>query len=157
MSKEINIPLDIPNIRVLSTKTNGNGDYVITVESTLEHTNCGRCGQQIEKFHGHDRLIQLRHLPILGREVYIRLRPKRYECPQCSRKDKRKTTTQQLSWYRPKSRHTKVYEERVLLQLVNSTIEDVSHQEKIGYEAVWVSLIAISRRKWTGWGLIIWM
>ena len=136
MNQEIKIPLDLPNIRVISTKTNGQGDYVITVESTLDYTNCGRCGRKIEKFHGHDRLIQLRHLPILGREVYIRLRPKRYECPHCSRGGKRKTTTQQLSWYQAKSRHTKVYEERILLHLVNSTIEDVSVKEKIGYEAV---------------------
>ena len=136
MSKEINIPLDLPNIRVLSTKTNEQGDYVITVESTLPYTHCGRCGQRIDQYHSHDRLIQLRHLPILGREVYIRLKPKRYECPTCSRKGSRKITTQQLSWYRPKSRHTKVYEERILLQVVNSTIEDVSHKEKIGYETV---------------------
>lgn len=136
MSKEISIPLEIPNIRVLSTKTNGKGDYIITVESTFEHTDCGRCGRKISQFHGHDRLIQVRHLPILGREVYIRLRPKRYECRHCSRKGSRKTTTQQLSWYRPKSRHSKGYEERILVQLVNSTIEDVTHKEKIGYETV---------------------
>ena len=58
MSKEINIPLDIPNIRVLSTKTNEKGDYVITVESTLGHAHCGRCGQKIDPYHRHDRLIQ---------------------------------------------------------------------------------------------------
>ena len=109
---------------------------MITVESTLEYAHCGRCGRKIDQFHGYDRLIQLRHLPILGHEVYLRLRPKRYECPHCSRDNKRKTTTQQLSWYQAKSRQTKAYEERILLQLVNSTMADVSVKEKIGSETV---------------------
>jgi transposase len=41
-----------------------------------------------------------------------------------------------LSWYHPKSGHTKAYEEQVLLQLVNSTIQDVAIKENLGYEAV---------------------
>ena len=84
----------------------------------------------------HDRAITLRHLSILGHQVYLRLRPKRYECPFCSTKQQRKISTQQLSWYSPKSPHTKAYEEQVLLQLVNSTIQDVAIKEKLGYEAV---------------------
>lgn len=75
----------------------------------------------------------MRHLPILGRPVYIRLRPKRYKCPYC---DGHPTTTQQLDWYTPRSPHTKAYDQHLLLQLVNSTVEDVSQKEKAGYDAV---------------------
>lgn len=145
MVSKLSIPLDIPDVQVIDTKTNKSGDYVITVESTLDSAICRRCGREISKFHSHDRAIILRHLPILGHQVYIRLRPKRYECPHCSSKQHRKTSTQQLSWYRPKSPHTNAYEEQVLLQLVNSTIQDVALKEKLGYEAVigiikrWVS------------------
>ena len=63
---------------------------------------------------------------LLGHQVYLQLRPKRYECPFCSSKKHRKISTQQVSWYRAKSPHTKAYEEQVLLQLVNSTIQDVA-------------------------------
>lgn len=136
MVSKVSIPLDIPDVQVIDIKTNKSGDYIITVESTLDSAICRRCGREISKFHSHDRAITLRHLPILGHQVYIRLRPKRYECPHCSSKQHRKTSTQQLSWYRSKSPHTNAYEEQVLLQLVNSTIQDVALKEKLGYEAV---------------------
>lgn len=72
-------------------------------------------------------------LPIFGRAVYLKLQPKRFQCPYCSNKP---TTTQQLSWYRPRSAHTQAYEEQTLLQLVNSTVQDVATKEGLGYEAV---------------------
>jgi transposase len=133
MGSLITLPLDIPNVKVLKTETNTTGDYVITVESTLNSTRCQHCGREIAKFHGYDKEIRLRHLSILGRRVYLCLRPKRYQCPYCSHHP---TTTQPLDWYDPKSPHTKAYEEHVLLQLVNSTLQDVSRKEGVGYDAV---------------------
>lgn len=133
MSSNLSIPLDLPHVRVVNVKTNKQGDYIIWVESTLNHTHCRGCGRKIEQCIGQDRPITLRHLPILGRAVYVRLRPKRFKCPYCSTKP---TTTQQLSWYQPKSPHTNAYEEQVLLQLVNSTVQDVATKERLGYEAV---------------------
>jgi transposase len=135
MSK-LSIPLDIPDVRVLDTKMNKKGDYIITVESTINNTSCHHCGREISQFHSHDRPLTLRHLPILGHRVYLRLGPKRYECPYCSTKRHKKISTQQLAWYRPRSPHTKAYEEQVLFQLVNSTIQDVALKEGLGYEAV---------------------
>lgn len=133
MSSMVSIPLDIADVRVLNVKTNEAGDYVIIVESTLRHAYCRQCGRKISKFHGHDDWITLRHLPILGRRVYIRLRPKRYQCPYCSDKP---TSSQQLSWREANSPNTKAYEEHILLQLVNATIQDVSRKERLGYDAV---------------------
>ncbi len=128
----VSFPLDIPNVRVCSVRQNKRGDYIITVESTQNGTVCQHCGRKITKFNGHGRWIKLRHLPILGHRVYIRLRPKRYECPDCDGK----TTTQTLNWYEPKSPHTKAYEHHLMVQLVNSTVEDVSRKEDVGYDAV---------------------
>jgi hypothetical protein len=48
---------------------------------------------------------------------------------------KRTTSTQQLEWYSAKSPNTKAYEKYLLLHLVNSTIEDVSTKEGLGYKA----------------------
>jgi transposase len=129
----ISIPLDIPDVRVLNVKTNEAGDCIITVESTLKHAKCYKCGRKIAKFHCQDEWITLRHLPILGRRVYVRIRPKRYQCPYCSDKP---TSTQRLSWQEPNSPNTKAYEEHVLLQLINATIQDVSLKERLGYDAV---------------------
>jgi transposase len=46
------------------------------------------------------------------------------------------TTTQQLSWQDQRSPHTLAYDDHVLLQLVNSTIEDVSIKEGLAYDRV---------------------
>jgi transposase len=127
------IPLDILDVEIIEVKQDKQGVYLITVESTLDYTQCHACGQKITQYKGHDRPITLRHLPILGHAVYVRLRPKRFECPYCAHKP---SSTQQLSWYKPKSRHTVAYEEHILLQLVNSTLQDVALKDGLGYEAV---------------------
>ncbi len=61
------------------------------------------------------------------------IKPKRYQCSYCG---DHPTTTQQVSWYDARSPHTKAYETHVLLNLVNSTVVDVSIKEGLGYEAV---------------------
>jgi transposase len=127
------IPLDIPDVKIEHVEINENGDIIITVTSLIEETRCRKCGRRITKFHGYDKAITLRHLSILGRKTYIRIRPARYQCLYCKSKP---TTTQKLSWYIQRSPHTRAYEEHVLCELVNSTVEDVSLKEDIGYEAV---------------------
>jgi transposase len=133
MTTKLSIPLDLPDVEVLDIELNKRGEYLITVESTLDSTHCHQCGRKITHCIGHDRAITLRHLSILGRAVCLRLQPKRFKCPYCSNKP---TSTQQLSWYQPNSPHTKAYEEHLLLQLVNCTIQDVAIKEGLGYEAV---------------------
>jgi len=128
----ISIPLGIPDVHVLSVELNEQGDYIVTVESTQVGTICQHCGRKITKPSGHGRWIELRHLPILGHRVYIRLRPKRHECPHCDGK----TTTQTMDWYETKSPHTKAYDHHLMLQLINSTVEDVSRKEDMGYDAI---------------------
>lgn len=128
----ITFPLDIPEVEVIRVEINERGDYIVTVESTRNSAVCQSCGRQITKSNGCGREIELRHLPILGHRLYIRLRPKRYECSHC----KGKTSTQELDWYDPKSPHTKVYDRHLMLQLVNSTVEDVRRKEDVGYDAV---------------------
>ena len=127
------IPLDIPNVKILETKINEEGCIIVTVESTVEGTVCHKCGSHIDKPFGRDRWITLRHLSILGREVYIRIRPKRYQCMRC---DGHPSTTQQSTWYNRHSPQTKAYEAHVMLSLVNSTISDVSAKERLGYGSV---------------------
>jgi len=127
------IPLDIPDVTIEHVTTNRMGHIEITVKSTIEGTPCRQCGQMTTTFYGEDREIRLRHLPILGRQTYICLRPKRYECSNCHGQP---TTTQQLDWYTPRSSFTRAYEQQLLLSLVNSTIQDVSTKEAIGYEAI---------------------
>jgi transposase len=127
------IPLDIPDIDIKKVEIIKNENIIITLVSTVEGTRCHKCGREIAKPHGYGRPIELRHLSILGMNTYIRIRPARYQCTHC---DGKPVTTQTLNWYDPRSPHTKVYEEHILLEMVNSTVEDASIKEGLGYEAV---------------------
>src|SRR5512147_438461 len=129
----IQLPLDLPEVEVLSTEFRSDGALLIQVESTRQGACCSRCGREIYHFHGYDRPIQLRHLPILERRVYLEIRPKRYRCPSC---EGRPTTTQRCDWYEPNSPHTKAFEKGVLRCLVNSTVVDVSQKLGLGPDAV---------------------
>lgn len=124
MPKEpfISIPLDIPDVRVLQTDLLQAGELILTVESTLTSTTCRRGGRIITERHGEDRSRLLRQLPMLGRPVYLRIRPKRFRCPFC---DDHPTTTQVLDWYDPDALHTKAYERHLGVWLVNRTVSDV--------------------------------
>ena len=129
----IQIPLDIPQVDVLSTEIQPDGKLLIRVESQVETMPCGICGQDVRCTFGHGQEIQLRHLSVLGLETYVCIRPRRCRCYKCETEP---TTTQVLPWYEQRSPHTKAYDRYLLKQLVNSTIEDVSLSENVGYDAV---------------------
>lgn len=133
----IEIPLDIPQVEVLSTDIQPGGTLLIRVESQVETTPCGICGQDIRCTFGHGQELQLRHLPVLGMKTYICIRPRRGRCYACETEP---TTTQILPWYEQRSPHTKAYDRYLLKQLVNNTIEDVSLSEEAGYDAIVGSL-----------------
>ncbi len=125
--------LNIPDVRTKKKETDSEGNVIITVESTVEGTCCHKCGKKIYKPYGHGREIQLRHLSVFGSKTYICIRPPRYQCTYCENSP---TSTQKSVWYEQGSPYTKAYEDHVLLQSVNSTAEDVSIKDDIGYEAV---------------------
>ena len=129
--REVTIPLDISDIKILKTEINSQGELVITIESTKPDTRCQRCGRSITKFHGHDEWVTIRYLPVFGRPSYLRYRPRRYYCGDCE-----VTTTQRVDWHEPNSPHTMAYDDHVMLQLVNATIQDVSLKEKLTYDRV---------------------
>jgi len=129
---QVNVPLNIPDVQVLKSEINQRGELIITIESTKEGTACRICGKWIEKKHGHDDWVTVRHLPVFGRPSYIRYRPRRYQCLKCEGKP---TTTQRLDWQEANSPHTFMYDEHLLLQLVGSTITDVSIKENVSYDS----------------------
>lgn len=129
----IALPLDVPEIRVLASRVLADDTLLIEVESTLTTARCHRCGRLIDRFHGFDQPVRLRHLPVFGREVFVEIRPKRYRCPQC---EGGPTTTQRCDWYEPHRPHTKAFEVWVLKLLVHGTVADVSRRLDLGVKAV---------------------
>jgi transposase len=130
---QVTIPLGIPDVRVLQTSMNERGEIIITIESTKDGTRCRKCGKWITKLHGQDEWVTIRHLPVFGRASFLRYRPRRYQGQEC---EGQPTTTESLEWHDPKSPHSFMLDNHILLQLVNSTVEDVSLQEGLGYESV---------------------
>lgn len=127
---DITIPLGIPDVRVLQTSLNERGEIVITIESTKGGTRCRKCGKWITKLHGRDEWVTIRHLPAFGRATYLRYRPNRYQCQDC---EGRPTTSETLEWHDANSPHSFAYDNHLLVELVNSTVEDVSLKEGISY------------------------
>lgn len=129
----IRLPLDLPDVRVLASRELPDATLLIEVESTLRTAQCHHCGRGLDRVHGVDRPIRLRHLPVFGRAVLIEIRPKRYRCPYC---EGGPTSTQRCSWYEPNRPHTRAFEQDVLKRLVHSTVADVSWQCRLGVKAV---------------------
>jgi len=130
---QITIPLDIPDVRVLQTSLNERGEIIITIESAKAGTQCRKCGKWVTKLHGRDEWLIIRHLPAFGRPTYLRYRPSRYQCQDC---EGHPTTTQILGWSDGNSPHSFAYDNHILLQLVNSTVEDVRVKEGLSYDRV---------------------
>jgi transposase len=130
---QVTIPLAIPDVRVVKSEINERGDLLITVESTKAETHCRKCGRVIGRFYGHGDWVTVRYLPVFGRICYLRYRPRRYQCLEC---DDHPTTTEELDWHKSGSPHTAAYDRYLLLELVNSTIEDVSTKEQASYDSV---------------------
>lgn len=133
MEATFELLLKLAHIRVLRVEQTKTDAYIITVESTLQHATCHTCKRRIDTFYRLDDWIMLQHLPICGSKVFIRVQPKRFRCPYCSGNP---TTTQELSWYRPRRQFTNAYEEYLLIQCINSTIKDVSIKEQVHYDAI---------------------
>jgi len=128
----IEVPLDLPHVRVLHTSLDGR-DLTVTVESTLESATCPNCGEQTSELHSYGEPIRLRHLPVFGLRTRIELRPKRFICRRCPNTP---TTTQQLSWYEPRSPHTKAFDDWLMLNLINSTEADVARKCEVSEEEI---------------------
>jgi transposase len=96
MDNQIQIPLNLPDVRVLEVRQTLKSEWLIRVESMAGGTNCHKCGERITDYPGLEAPLRLRHLPLFEVPVYLELRPKRYRCRRYAGGS---TTTEQPSWY----------------------------------------------------------
>ena len=130
---EFDLDLELPDVEVLRSFRDNKGDYIIELRSTKKSGICRKCGKVIRYFKGYDEWITIRHLPILGREVYLKIRPRRYQCLEC---DNEPTTTERFLWRDSGKNYTKTYRDHVLRCLINSSVEDVCLKENLGEKHV---------------------
>jgi transposase len=129
----IEVPLNVPDVRILSTQKTEQGYWLIRVESSREGIQCRRCGREIRDLHRLDAAVRLRRLPLFDVPVFVEIRPKRYRCPSCSGHP---TTTQRCAWYEPRSPNTKAYEPWALRLLINSTVGDAARKLGVSEETI---------------------
>lgn len=108
------------------------GSIYIIVESTQSNIFCRHCQRPTEAY-GYDRTLTSRHLPMFGREVYIKITPPRGICKQCN---KDPTTTQTLFWFNRHGHHTKPYDDYLMLQMIGSTQRGVARKERLTEEII---------------------
>ena len=150
MDNVIQVPLNLPDVRVRSTQRTAQGHWLIRVESTVERTRCRRCGREIRDLHGWDAVVCLRHRPLFDVPVFVELRPKRYRCPYCAGHP---TTTQRCAGYEPRRPNTKAYEPWALRLLINSTVADAARKLGVSEETIdgildrWIARAV----DWTAW------
>lgn len=131
---KIELPFNLPSVKVTDVTTNTDSDIIITVETTETSTPCRLCGKQLTKRHGCDKPRTLRHTSVFATPTYIVYKPHRYICIEC---DNNPTTTATPCWHMSESQCTIDYENNVLLNLINSTIVDVSIKEQITEDLVY--------------------
>ncbi len=133
LNGELRIPssmLGIANIRIIETYVDRDDRLIVHVKSNEIGTQCHQCGKETHASDGNEKPITLRHLPMFRYESSLRISPTRCRC-KCGA-----ITIQKYSWYTQRSTCTALYENHILLQLINSTISDVSLKENIGYDVV---------------------
>lgn len=132
---QINIPLDIDSLKIVSQSIDKEGNIILDVVSKHAHSTCHKCGKPATKRNGTAPKRLIRHLPILDTPVYLRITPVRYLCEHC---DEHLTTTEQYDWCDRNASTTKGLEEYLMRQLIHSTIQDVSRKENITYKTMQV-------------------
>jgi transposase len=124
--------LGISDVVITDIKQAKDGSIHIAVKSTKTEILCHHCKTPMEPY-GYGSALTLRHLPILGREVYIEITPPRGICKHC---DNNPTSTQTLDWFKRNGHQTKPYEDYLMLQLIGSTQSDVARKEEVTEETL---------------------
>jgi len=147
---QINLPLDIASLEIVSQYMDKQGNIVLEVVSKNTQATCHKCGKPATKRNGTAPVRLIRHLSILDTPVYLKITPVRYSCDNC---DDHPTTTEQYDWCDRNASTTKALDEYLMRSLIHSTIEDVSKKEEIGQKVV-QGILDREVQKEVNWNLI---
>lgn len=130
---ELILPLDIKSLKVISQHIDSEGNIVVKVRSTNDHSTCHKCGKPATKVNGTAPMRRIQHLPIFDKPVYLEIVPVRYRCEDC---EDGSTTTEQYDWVDRNATVTKGLQEYILRSLINSTVQDVAIKSGLGYKMI---------------------
>ena len=76
--------LDMPTIRIRSTRLVREQELRIEIESTLTSIKCRQCGRAIDEIVGYAEPRRLPNHTIAARAIEIVFYPKLFRCPNCA-------------------------------------------------------------------------
>ena len=130
---QLHFPLGIESLTVISQTVDNKGAYIIEVVSNNDHSTCHKCGKPATKRDGYCKYREIQHLSVFDTPVYLRIRPVRYKCEHC---DENPTTTEQFDWCKRNATTTNALDDFLMLNLIHSTLEDVSKKYKISIKTL---------------------
>lgn len=89
---EINIPINVPNVEIVSTEQDYNGDYIVLTKSIKNSVTCRFCSKPAKKLEGYDKAVILLYTTYQGKKVTVKMTPARYRCEHCEN-----NTTEEIS------------------------------------------------------------
>ncbi|HEU5099929.1 MAG TPA: hypothetical protein VFU22_12950 [Roseiflexaceae bacterium] len=99
------IVLDLPNIRIRSTRLAREQELIVEVESVATTIDCRSCGRSIGELVGYEQPRGIGALPTISGTARVYFFPKRFRCPYCA---DHPITTQPFSWPAADGTHEKV-------------------------------------------------
>jgi transposase len=112
--------LDLPSVIIKGYQEIEGVGWVFQVESSSKETICPRCGKKSKKLHqNHWHLAK--DLPICGKETYLKVNRRQYECKECG-----KPFSEKLDWIKKRRSYTSRLAYNILEQLKKNNIKTVS-------------------------------
>ncbi len=129
------LTIDIKLAHFTIENTQENQHKIMVYDTTTEsEVACRVCGEITSRLHSADAPRQVRHLSVCGKYLYLLYRPQRYCCQHCPEGEV--TTTATPEFHYAKSQFTYEFEQRLLLELVNSTVTDTSKKYDVTIDEV---------------------
>ncbi len=136
----LQIPLDIESLEIISQNIDSKGNIIIEAKSKCRSTICRNCGENATKPFGFADVRTVQHTSIFEKPVYITIKSARYQCEHCIEKT---VNTEQYTWCARNSNLTKAQEDYIMRSLINSTVSDVVAKTGVSYKTI---MSAVSRR-----------
>jgi transposase len=121
--------LNLPDI-VADSYSSTLDAIILKLRLVNDGINCPNCNEYIHKLH-QTRPILVRDLSIFGRVVYLKVPRRQFYCTSC-----KTSPTESLSWLNKKQRQTNRYQEYIYERVKESTVKQVSENEKMSEDAI---------------------
>lgn len=92
--------------------------------------SCPDCGKYTDELH-QVRSVLIRDLPVFGQQVYLKIPRRQFYCKSCQR-----YRTERLEFMDWERRHTRRYEAHIYQEVKNSSIAQVSREEKLSQSEI---------------------